>query len=111
MPKKSFGFNDSGDAAQKKKKMKKKKEQEEDEDGDGVEEVNDGDEGMSEASAGTCDNERDAAAEEGVVGVLEKLRHSTVPQVASMFHQEWIDDAAAIFLISGNVVRKLVHDQ
>lgn len=41
--------------------------------------------------------------EEG--GVLQQLCDATVPQVASMFRQEWIDDAAIIFLISGNVVR------
>ena len=46
----------------------------------------------------------DMYAEEG--SVLQHLCNATVPQVASMFHQEWIDNSAVIFLISGNVVEE-----
>ena len=98
----SFGFNDSGatvkmkthDQAEDKKKKKKEKKEDIDEE--------EAEQGSIEGS-GECDNED---VDEGG-GILEKLRNSTVPQVATMFHQEWIDNAAVIFLISGNVVRVL----
>ena len=34
--------------------------------------------------------------------VLQKLLRSTVPQVAQLKHQSWMDAAGAVFLISGN---------
>lgn len=67
----------------------------------------------TEMGDGECDNKEDREepedpnkkvkkAKKG--SVIDQLCNATVPQVASMFHQEWIDAAAVIFLISGNVV-------
>ena len=41
--------------------------------------------------------------------MLRKLGQTTVPQVGSMAHQEWVNDAAVIFLISGNVGTTAKH--
>lgn len=76
--------------------------------------INDDDDAAADdetAGGGSDDACSDEATEETDVtrGALQQLCDATVPQVASMFHQEWIDGAALIFLVSGNVDTTAKH--
>ena len=51
---------------------------------------------QGEVNDKVCDDEG------GDPEVLQKLLRSTVPQVAQLKHQSWMDAAGAVFLISGN---------
>tara|TARA_B110000008_G_scaffold11652_1_gene11153 strand:- start:146 stop:796 length:651 start_codon:yes stop_codon:yes gene_type:complete len=51
---------------------------------------------------GEVDDECECEDDGGDSDVLGKLLRSTVPQVARLQHQSWMDTAGVIFLISGN---------